>query len=71
MGRSLYLATVGACTILQLWLPLGDLRVSARTWVRHFLARAVCMILIPILFYMAMFQLHFAILGSSGEETHS
>jgi dolichyl-phosphate-mannose--protein O-mannosyl transferase len=36
-------------------------------WARHFFARAVCLILIPILFYMAMFQLHFLILGSSGE----
>ncbi|KAG1740311.1 glycosyltransferase family 39 protein [Suillus lakei] len=61
------IATVGVCTILQLWLLLGDLRVSPRMWARHFFARAVCLILIPILFYMAMFQLHFAILGSSGE----
>ncbi|KAJ8583501.1 glycosyltransferase family 39 protein [Rhizopogon salebrosus TDB-379] len=61
------IATVGACTVLQLWLLLGDLRVSARTWARHFLARAVCLIVVPILFYMTMFQLHFAILGSSGE----
>ena len=61
------IATVGVCTILQLWLLLGDLRVSARTWARHFFARAICLILLPILFYMAMFQLHFAILGSSGE----
>ncbi|KAG2108540.1 glycosyltransferase family 39 protein [Suillus cothurnatus] len=33
----------------------------------NFFARAVCLILIPILFYMTMFQLHFLILGSSGE----
>ncbi|KAG2124692.1 glycosyltransferase family 39 protein [Suillus clintonianus] len=61
------IATVGVCTILQLWLLLGDLRVSPRMWARHFFARAVCLILIPILFYMTMFQLHFLILGSSGE----
>jgi len=61
------IATVGVCTILRLWLLLGDLRVSPRMWAKHFLARAVCLILIPILFYMTMFQLHFLILGSSGE----
>lgn len=61
------IATVGVCTILRLWLLLGDLRVSPRMWARHFFARALCLILIPILFYMTMFQLHFLILGSSGE----
>ena len=60
-------ATVGVCTILQLWLLLGDLRVKPRTWARHFFARALCLIAIPILFYMTMFELHFIILGSSGE----
>ncbi|KAG6375220.1 glycosyltransferase family 39 protein [Boletus reticuloceps] len=60
-------ATVGVCTILQLWLLLGDTRVNPRTWARHFLARAWCLIAIPILFYMTMFELHFMILGSSGE----
>ncbi|KAF5387460.1 hypothetical protein D9757_007809 [Collybiopsis confluens] len=34
---------------------------------RHFMARALCLILIPITFYMIMFQIHFLILGSSGE----
>ncbi|KAF8844790.1 glycosyltransferase family 39 protein [Paxillus ammoniavirescens] len=61
------IATVGVCTVLQLWLLLGDLRIKPRTWARHFLARALCLILIPLLFYMTMFELHFMILGSSGE----
>jgi len=60
-------ATVGVCTVLQLWLLLGDLRVKPRTWARHFFARALCLIAVPILFYMTMFELHFMILGSSGE----
>ncbi|KAL4063467.1 hypothetical protein V8B97DRAFT_984501 [Scleroderma yunnanense] len=38
-----------------------------RTWSRHFFARALCLIVIPILFYMTMFELHFLILGSSGD----
>ena len=61
------IATVGVCTILRLWLLLGDTRVSVRTWSRHFFARALCLIAIPILFYMTMFEIHFLILGSSGD----
>jgi dolichyl-phosphate-mannose-protein mannosyltransferase len=61
------IATVGLSTILQLWLLLGDLRVSFKIWMKHFLARAVCLILIPVLFYMSAFQIHFLILSNSGE----
>jgi dolichyl-phosphate-mannose-protein mannosyltransferase len=61
------IATVGACTVFQLWILLGDLRVSARMWARHFLAWTVCLIMIHILFHLIMFQLHFVILGSSAE----
>ncbi|KAJ7618447.1 glycosyltransferase family 39 protein [Roridomyces roridus] len=50
-----------------LWMLLGDLRVSPRLWIRHFVARALCLILVPVLFYMGMFQIHFMILGSSGD----
>lgn len=60
-------ATIGVCTILQLWLLLGDLRVEPRIWARHFFARALCLIVLPILFYMTMFELHFMLLGSSGD----
>lgn len=61
------IATVGLSTLWQLWNLLGDLRVSPRLWMRHFMARALCLIVIPILFYMSMFQIHFMILGSSGD----
>ena len=61
------IATVGFSTIFQLWNLLGDLKVSPRLWMRHFAARALCLIVIPILFYMSMFQIHFIILGSSGD----
>ena len=61
------IATVGISTIHQLWLLLGDLRLPPSLFMRHFVARAICLILIPILFYMAMFQIHFMILGSSGD----
>ncbi|KAG6331057.1 hypothetical protein ID866_8031 [Astraeus odoratus] len=61
------ITTVGVCTILRLWLLLGDTHVSIRTWTRHFFARTLCLILVPILFYMTMFEIHFMILGSSGD----
>ncbi|KAG6890668.1 hypothetical protein C0992_013340 [Termitomyces sp. T32_za158] len=61
------IATVGASTISQLWNLLGDLRVPPRLFVRHFLARAMCLIVIPIVFYMTMFQIHFLILENSGD----
>ncbi|KAJ7240005.1 glycosyltransferase family 39 protein [Mycena rebaudengoi] len=61
------IATVGVSTIYQLWVLLGDLRVPPRLFMRHFVARALCLIVVPVLFYMGMFQIHFMILGSSGD----
>ncbi|KAF9530966.1 glycosyltransferase family 39 protein [Crepidotus variabilis] len=61
------IATVGLSTIYHLWVLLGDLRVPPKLWMRHFMARALCLIVVPIVFYMAMFQIHFLILENSGE----
>src|SRR5882762_809006 len=61
------IATIGVSTIWQLWVLLGDLRVPPRMWMKHFLARALCLIVVPILFYMAMFEIHFLILNGSGD----
>ncbi|KAG6811963.1 hypothetical protein H0H92_005067 [Tricholoma furcatifolium] len=61
------IATIGVSTILQLWNLLGDLRVPPKLFVRHFMARAICLIVVPIAFYMIMFQIHFAILENSGD----
>lgn len=61
------IATVGFSTIWQLWNLLGDLRVTPRLFIRHFMARAICLIVLPIIFYMLMFQIHFLILENSGD----
>lgn len=61
------IATVGLCVLRQLWLLLGNLKVTPRMWMRHFAARALCLIVVPSLFYMAMFQIHFWILNRSGD----
>ncbi|KAH9927864.1 mannosyltransferase 1 [Amylocystis lapponica] len=61
------IATIGFSTIRQLWLLLGDLRVSPRLFIKHFLARALCLIAIPVVFYMFMFWIHFLILQNPGD----
>ncbi|KAH8105409.1 mannosyltransferase 1 [Cristinia sonorae] len=61
------IATIGFGTVRQLWLLLGDTRVSMKLFTRHFMARAIGLIVVPVLFYMFMFWLHFLILSNSGE----
>ena len=61
------IATVGVGTIKQLWLLLGDLRVPPKLFAKHFVARAICLIIIPVVFYMSMFEIHFLILQNSGD----
>ncbi|KAG0007351.1 hypothetical protein BGZ80_004758 [Entomortierella chlamydospora] len=61
------IATIGMSTLNQLWSLWGDLRVSPRVWLNHFLARAVCLIVVPIAVYMLMFEIHFLLLESSGD----
>ncbi|KAF9518414.1 glycosyltransferase family 39 protein [Hydnum rufescens UP504] len=61
------IATVGVDTIRQLWRLLGDLRVPPRLFIKHFLARALCLIVVPVFFYMSMFAIHFQILQNSGD----
>jgi dolichyl-phosphate-mannose-protein mannosyltransferase len=61
------IATVGLCVLRQLWLLLGNLKVTPRMWMRHFAARALCLIVVPSLFYMSMFQIHFWVLNRSGD----
>ncbi|KAG9002648.1 hypothetical protein FRB94_003741 [Tulasnella sp. JGI-2019a] len=61
------IATVGLCTLKHLWDLLGDLRVPPRLWIRHFLARALCLIVLPLMVYMAVFEVHFLILQNSGD----
>ncbi|KAF8419734.1 Dolichyl-phosphate-mannose-protein mannosyltransferase-domain-containing protein [Tirmania nivea] len=62
------IAWVGVLTVLQLWFLLGDTRnVTPRLWFKHLFARAFCLIVIPIGFYMAMFAIHFLCLVNPGD----
>lgn len=61
------IATVGLGTLRQLWLLLGNLKVTPRMWIKHFTARALCLIVLPIFIYMFTFWIHFWILDQSGD----
>ncbi|XP_034963985.2 protein O-mannosyl-transferase 2 isoform X1 [Zootoca vivipara] len=57
---------VGLNTVRDLWELLGDLSLSLVTLGGHFLARVLCLIMLPLALYTAMFAVHFAVLNRSG-----
>lgn len=59
-------ALVGLYTIEDLWNKFGDLQMPVRRYARHWCARILCLIVIPLSVYMASFKLHFTILSRSG-----
>lgn len=61
------IATIGISVIAQLWEHLGNVRQPVRTVARHFCARAVCLIGLPILVYLCTFAIHLGLLHRSGE----
>ncbi|KAJ3030033.1 UNVERIFIED_CONTAM: hypothetical protein HDU68_010281, partial [Siphonaria sp. JEL0065] len=60
------IATIGISTLQNLWTILGDVKVSPRQYLNHFLARAACLIGIPGVIYMFLFQIHFWALPNKG-----
>lgn len=44
----------------------GDLSLPKTTYLKHWVARAACLIALPFSVYVASFALHFAILQNSG-----
>ncbi|KAF9090549.1 Protein O-mannosyltransferase 2 [Mortierella sp. AM989] len=59
-------ALVGLYTIEDLWDLFGDLNMPKTTYIKHWVARAACLIALPFSVYVATFALHFAILRNSG-----
>ncbi|KAK4207261.1 Dolichyl-phosphate-mannose--protein mannosyltransferase [Rhypophila decipiens] len=62
--------TIGSAVIIDLW-DLLDIKrpggsLSLPTFGKHFAARAVGLIIVPFLFYLFWFQVHFSILTRSG-----
>jgi len=61
------IATIGCSTIkglLEIW---ANVRIPMHEFGRHFAARAACLIVLPVLVYMIMFQIHFISLPNTGE----
>ncbi|KAJ7510283.1 glycosyltransferase family 39 protein [Mycena galericulata] len=59
-------ALVGLYTIEDLWEKFGDLKMSVHDQVKHWAARIGCLIILPILVFMASFKIHFMVLNHSG-----
>jgi len=57
---------VGIFTIGQLWQILGDITQPFMYTLKHFIARAVCLIVVPIFLYVTFFFIHLTILSKSG-----
>ncbi|KAJ2933739.1 hypothetical protein H1R20_g3356, partial [Candolleomyces eurysporus] len=59
-------ALVGVYTIEDLWDKFGDTRLTVRQQINHWAARVICLIVVPILVFMASFKIHFMVLNHSG-----
>ncbi|NXK88005.1 POMT2 transferase, partial [Formicarius rufipectus] len=57
---------VGLNTIYDLWDLLGNLSLSLVVFGKHLLARVLCLIVLPLALYTAMFAVHFTVLNKSG-----
>ncbi|XP_031339515.1 LOW QUALITY PROTEIN: protein O-mannosyl-transferase 2 [Photinus pyralis] len=57
---------VGLITISDLWRILGDLTRPVTVTLKHLIARAICLIIWPILLYVTFFYIHLAVLNRSG-----
>eukprot|EP00124_Ichthyophonus_hoferi_P000313 Ihof_evm9s11 gene=Ihof_evmTU9s11 len=60
------IAFIGLSTIKELWDIFGDQSISLNKVTRHFMARVVCLILLPIALYLSFFAVHFAVLDTTG-----
>lgn len=57
---------VGLYTVYELWRELGNLKKPISNVGKHLLARCICLIILPILLYVAFFYIHLTILNRSG-----
>ncbi|KAI8099175.1 glycosyltransferase family 39 protein [Halteromyces radiatus] len=60
------IATIGCSTINQLWGIWGNLNVTKMRFLRHVLARTICLIILPMILYIGSFYIHFYLLPFSG-----
>ncbi|XP_069771975.1 protein O-mannosyl-transferase 2 isoform X2 [Narcine bancroftii] len=57
---------IGINTACNLWHLLGDVDISLVEFGKHLLARVLCLILLPLVFYTILFAIHFTVLNKSG-----
>ncbi|KAI9355729.1 Dolichyl-phosphate-mannose-protein mannosyltransferase-domain-containing protein [Zopfochytrium polystomum] len=60
------IALVGLHTIEDLWVMFGDIKMPWIVYLRHWIARIVLLIMLPVGVYVICFALHFHILNRSG-----
>ncbi|RKP25196.1 family 39 glycosyltransferase, partial [Syncephalis pseudoplumigaleata] len=60
-------ALVGLYTLADLFIKLGDTSMPVRRYAKHWVARIIGLIIVPIIIYMFSFALHFAVLNRSGD----
>ncbi|KAI8973653.1 glycosyltransferase family 39 protein [Mycotypha africana] len=63
------IAMIGVSVIHDLWVIWGDKRNTVARCAQHFLARAICLIIIPCSIYLSLFKLHFDMLPLTGTGT--
>ncbi|KAJ9109270.1 hypothetical protein QFC21_000599 [Naganishia friedmannii] len=61
-----HFVTLCVLCVEDLWDKFGDLKMPKMTYLKHWLARGLCLILIPFCVYAMSFKLHFLILNRSG-----
>ncbi|ORX88851.1 PMT-domain-containing protein [Basidiobolus meristosporus CBS 931.73] len=61
------IALIGLSTIKQLWDFTVDSSVPPSVVAKHFFARAFSLIAVPVVVYLALFQIHFFCLRNSGD----
>ncbi|XP_015786471.1 protein O-mannosyl-transferase 2 [Tetranychus urticae] len=57
---------VGLRTVAELWQLLGDCNLPMKVIGAHFIARVLCLILLPIFIYTTFFWIHLSVLYKSG-----
>ncbi|CAG8568178.1 6623_t:CDS:2, partial [Scutellospora calospora] len=62
------MAFIGLLAIKYLWDLLCDLRISSKQYAKHFLAKALCLIVIPIILYITFFLIHIIIMKNGSHD---
>ncbi|KAI8928280.1 Dolichyl-phosphate-mannose-protein mannosyltransferase-domain-containing protein [Entophlyctis helioformis] len=62
-------ALIGVFTLMDLWQLLTDSAIPLTKFARHFFARAVCLIAVPLAIYLFFFQIHFSLLTKETPST--